>query len=31
MDPKKVKAVVDWEYPSNVKDVRAFLGFANFY
>ena len=31
MDPKKVQAIVDWEYPSNVKDVRAFLGFANFY
>jgi hypothetical protein len=22
---------VDWEYLNNVKDVRAFLGFANFY
>jgi hypothetical protein len=31
MDPKKVQAIVDWEYPNNVKDVRAFLGFANFY
>jgi hypothetical protein len=31
MDPKKVQAIVDWEHPNNVKDVRAFLGFANFY
>ena len=31
MDPKKVQAIVDWDYPNNVKDVRAFLGFANFY
>jgi hypothetical protein len=31
MDPKKVQTIVDWEYPTNVKDVRAFLGFANFY
>jgi hypothetical protein len=31
MDPKKVQAIVDWEYLNNVKDVRAFLGFANFY
>jgi hypothetical protein len=31
MDPKKVEAVTNWESPSNVKDVRAFIGFANFY
>jgi hypothetical protein len=31
MDPKKVQAIIDWEAPKNVKDVRAFLGFANFY
>jgi hypothetical protein len=31
MDPAKVAAVRDWERPRNVKDVRAFLGFANFY
>ena len=31
MDPAKVQAVLDWEAPKNVKDVRAFLGFANFY
>jgi hypothetical protein len=31
MDPKKIRAVQDWEPPSNLKDVRVFLGFANFY
>ena len=31
MDPAKVEAVRKWEAPTNVRDVRAFLGFANFY
>ena len=31
MDPKKVQAIIDWEAPNNVKDVRAYLDFANFY
>lgn len=31
MDPSKVQAIVNWEPPANVKDVQAFLGFANFY
>jgi hypothetical protein len=31
MDPKKVSTVRDWETPHNLKDVQAFLGFANFY
>jgi hypothetical protein len=31
MDPKKIETIVNWEALSNVKDVRAFLGFANFY
>jgi hypothetical protein len=31
MDPENIRAVQDWEPPSNLKDVRAFLGFANFY
>lgn len=31
MDPAKVNAIVDWRIPINVKDVQAFLGFANFY
>jgi len=31
MDPVKVKAVKSWPIPRNVRDVRTFLGFANFY
>jgi hypothetical protein len=31
IDPKKIRTMQDWEPPSNLKDVRAFLGFANFY
>ncbi|KAI0996740.1 hypothetical protein K3495_g11442 [Podosphaera aphanis] len=31
VDPDKVKAISTWEVPKNVKGVRSFLGFANFY
>jgi hypothetical protein len=31
MDPAKVQAVTDWPAPWNLKDIRGFLGFANFY
>jgi Reverse transcriptase (RNA-dependent DNA polymerase)/RNase H-like domain found in reverse transcriptase len=31
MDPKKIEAILAWQEPKNVKDVRAFIGFANFY
>ncbi|ODM16166.1 hypothetical protein SI65_08600 [Aspergillus cristatus] len=31
MDPDKVKTIVDWETPTCVTDVQAFIGFANFY
>jgi hypothetical protein len=30
-DPDKISAVVDWEKPKNVKEVRSFLGFASYY
>ncbi|KAI1001585.1 hypothetical protein K3495_g6619 [Podosphaera aphanis] len=31
MDPLKVECVKSWKIPSCVKDIQAFLGFANFY
>ena len=31
MDPVKVAGIADWPIPMTVKDVRSFLGFANFY
>ena len=31
MDQEKVKAVTEWPEPKNLKEVQAFLGFANFY
>ena len=31
MDPVKVAGIADWPIPSTVKDIRSFLGFANFY
>jgi hypothetical protein len=30
MDPKKTTAIKEWQSPKCVKDVQAFLGFANF-
>ena len=31
MDLKKIKVIVNWQEPKNVKEVKAFIGFANFY
>lgn len=31
IDPADVDALVNWLRPSSVKDVRAFIEFANFY
>ncbi len=31
MDPGKLKAVSQWPSPKNVRQLRQFLGFANFY
>lgn len=31
VDPKKVEAIRAWEAPRTVRNVRGFLGFANFY
>ncbi|KAI0997025.1 hypothetical protein K3495_g11160 [Podosphaera aphanis] len=31
VDPAKIRAIAAWEAPRDVKGVRSFLGFANFY
>ena len=31
MDPRKIEAITKWKYPSNVSELRSFLGFVNFY
>ena len=31
MDPAKFGAIVEWPAPKTVKELQAFLGFANFY
>jgi hypothetical protein len=31
MDPVKVKGITDWPTPMNLKELRSFLGFGNYY
>ena len=31
MDPKKVEAVMSWERPKSVFEIRSFLGLARYY
>ena len=31
MDPKKIEVLVEWKLPSNVTEVRSFLGLAGYY
>ena len=31
MDPIKVKGILEWPTPTNLKELRSFLGFLNFY
>ena len=31
VDPKKVKAVMSWERPKSVFEIRSFLGFVGYY
>ena len=31
MDPEKVKAVMSWERPKSVFEIRSFLGFVGYY
>jgi hypothetical protein len=31
VDPKKVKAMVNWKRPTNVHEIKSFLGLAGYY
>jgi hypothetical protein len=31
VDPRKIEAVINWERPSNVNEIRSFLGLAGYY
>jgi len=31
IDPKKIKAIVNWQELENVTQLRSFLGFCNYY
>ena len=31
MEQEKIKAVKDWKTLTKIKDMKSFLGFANFY
>ena len=31
VDPAKIDAIVAWEVPKNVRDIRSFLGLASYY
>jgi len=31
MDPIKVQGITDWPIPTNLHEVRSFLGFGNYY
>ena len=31
MDPKKIKAIVNWQELSNIIKLKLFLGFCNYY
>jgi hypothetical protein len=31
MDPTKVEAIMEWPVPTNVTEVRSFMGLARYY
>jgi hypothetical protein len=31
MDPEKIKAITDWPIPTNISEIRSFLGLAGYY
>ena len=31
IDPKKIKVIINWQEPSNITELKSFLGFCNYY
>ena len=31
VDPEKIRSIVDWPTPTNVREIRGFLGFTGYY
>ena len=31
VDPEKISAIINWQFPHSVRGVQSFLGFCNFY
>ena len=31
INPKKIKAIINWQKPSNITELKSFLGFCNYY
>ena len=31
MDPQKIEAIVNWKQPTNVSEIRSFLGLTGYY
>ena len=31
VDPEKIRAIMDWPAPTNVSEVRSFMGLAGYY
>ena len=31
VDPKKIEAIVNWEKPKAISEIRSFLGLAGYY
>ena len=31
VDPEKIRAIMDWPIPTNIFEVRSFMGLASYY